>query len=298
MPTPLRRRLRAARRGAWYAIAIVLVTMALVAGVVSQLLPLAERHPQRIADWLSARAQRSVRFDHVETEWTRRGPLLRLDGLRIGDSAEMVPIGAAEILVSQYAGLLPGSSFTELRLRGLELTLQREADGRWRVRGLPGEGKSRDPFALLEGLGELQVIDGSLRIDAPALDIDAQIPQIDLRLRVDGDRVRIGARAWMRAGVSPVEARVEFGREHGNGHGYLAMPQADLAAWSPLLHVAGVAVDDGKGRIEAWTQLRGNRIAALTIDADLAGLRLHGAPVAGTQQVPRAAFDRIEVDGR
>src|SRR3546814_5035455 len=83
---------------------------------------------------LSARAERSVRFDHVETQWTRRGPLLRLDGMRIGDGADAVPIGEAEVLVSQYAGLLPGSSFTELRLRGLELTLQRDDDGRWQVR--------------------------------------------------------------------------------------------------------------------------------------------------------------------
>src|SRR3546814_3243358 len=75
-------------------------------------------------------------------------PLLRLDGMRIGDGADAVPIGEAEVLVLQYAGLLPGSSFTELRLRGLELTLQRDDDGRWQVRGLPGDGKSsNDPFS-------------------------------------------------------------------------------------------------------------------------------------------------------
>ncbi|HEY9541306.1 MAG TPA: hypothetical protein VIR05_06690, partial [Luteimonas sp.] len=131
MPKAWHGSLRRVRRGAWYAVAIVLVVMALVAGIVSQvLLPWAERHPERIEAWLSARAERSVRFDHVETQWTRRGPLLRLDGMRIGDGADAVPIGEAEVLVSQYAGLLPGSSFTELRLRGLELTLQRDDDGR------------------------------------------------------------------------------------------------------------------------------------------------------------------------
>src|SRR5690606_35833189 len=108
MSPTLRHSLRRVRRGAWYAVAIVLVVMALVAGTVSQvLLPWAERHPERIEAWLSARAERSVRFDHVETQWTRRGPLLRLDGMRIGDGADAVPIGAAEVLVSQYAGLLP-----------------------------------------------------------------------------------------------------------------------------------------------------------------------------------------------
>src|SRR3546814_5443470 len=190
MSPALQRHLRRVRRGAWYVVAIVLVVMALVAGIVSQvLLPWAERHPERIEAWLSARAERSVRFDHVETQWTRRGPLLRLDGMRIGDGADAVPIGEAEVLVSQYAGLLPGSSFTELRLRGLELTLQRDDDGRWQVRGLPGDGKSsNDPFSAIEGLGELQVIGGKLRIEAPAPGNLAPLP----RIRTEEGRVGKG----------------------------------------------------------------------------------------------------------
>ena len=49
---------------------------------------------------------------------------------------EGLRIGEAEVLVSMYAGLLPGHSLTELRLRGVALVLQRAADGRWSVRGL------------------------------------------------------------------------------------------------------------------------------------------------------------------
>src|SRR3546814_6162259 len=81
-------------------------------------------------------------------------------------------------------------------------------DGRWQVRGLPGDGKSsNDPFSAIEGLGELQVIGGKLRIEAPALGILAQLPRIDMRLRVDDERVRIGMRAWMQTDAAPVEAR-------------------------------------------------------------------------------------------
>ena len=195
MPTSLRRRLRLARRGLWYFTAVSLVILALVAGIVSQLLPLAERNPDRIAEWLSARAGRPVRFDRVQSEWTRRGPLLRLDGLRVGEGKDAVAIGAAEILVSQYAGLLPGRSFTELRVRNLSLTLERADDGRWQVRGLPGQSQGGDPLGALEGLGELQVIDARLGISAPSLKIDATIPDVDVRLQVSGDRVRGGLRA-------------------------------------------------------------------------------------------------------
>ena len=111
MPTPMRRRLRMARRGFGYVVALVLVLIALLLGAASQVLPLAERHPDRIAAWLSERAGRPVAFDRVETQWTRRGPLLKLDGLRIGEGNGAFTVGDTEMLVSVYAGLLPGQAF-------------------------------------------------------------------------------------------------------------------------------------------------------------------------------------------
>ena len=301
MPTPIRRRLRLARRSLGYAVAISLVLMALAAGVVSQLLPLAERHPDEVAAWLSARVQRPVHFDRLQTQWTRRGPLLRLEGLRIGDGAQALQIGAAEILVSQYAGLLPGRSFTELRLRGLDLTLERQDDGRWQVRGLPGEQQTQgDPFEQLEGLGELQVIGGKLRVLAPALQIDARVPKIDVRLRVDGDRVRIGARAFMRPDGAPVDARVDFQRTPGDGRGYVSARKVDLDAWSPLLHVAGVAVDGGNGNVQAWAQLHDHRIQSLTVDAALQRVHLRGAALADARagESPQIGFDDLRLRAR
>src|SRR5690606_27454016 len=137
---------------------------------------------------------------------------------------DAVPIGPAEVLVSQYAGLLPGGAFPELRLRGLELTLQRDDAGRWQVRGLPGDDRrpGGDPFAALEGLGELQVVRCQLRVQAPALGIDAQVPRIDLRMGVEEERVRVGLRAWMDVDRAPVQARAQIGRGDGSGRAYVA----------------------------------------------------------------------------
>ena len=133
------------------------VLVAMLLGVASQLLPFAERNPDRVASWLSERAGRPVSFDRVQTRWTRRGPLLQLDNLRIGNGAQGFTIGDTEMLVSLYAGLLPGQSFSELRLRGLDLTLERADDGRWSVRGLPNADNGGDPLDALRRLGELQV---------------------------------------------------------------------------------------------------------------------------------------------
>ncbi|RYZ74543.1 MAG: TIGR02099 family protein [Lysobacteraceae bacterium] len=294
MPSPLRRRLRLARRGAWYAMAGVLVCMALVLGVASQVLPLAERHPEKIAEWLSARAGRPVVFDHVDTEWTRRGPLLRLDGLRLGEGDNAVRIGEAEVLVSMYAGLLPGRSFTELRLRGLSLALQRADDGAWSVLGLPGQAGGGDPLEALEGLGELQVIGGRLTVRAPSLGWNVSLPRIDLRLRVDGDRVRAGTRVWSRVDGTPVQASFDFDRSSGDGRAYADTREADIADWSPLLRHAGVAAEAGAGRVQGWAELRRHRVVLATAQLKLRQVRLSGAPLAVGAASPRVGFERVE----
>lgn len=280
MTTPLRLRLRHARRWLGYGIAALLVAMALGAGAMSQLLPLAERHPERIAEWLSARAGRPVAFDKVETEWTRRGPLLRLDRLRVGTGAQTLVIGDAEILVSQYAGLLPGRSFTELRVRGLDLTLERRKDGSWQVRGLPGEQQGGDPFSTFERLGELQVIAAKLRIVAPALGVDTTLPHVDMRMQVQGERVRVGVRAQVRSDATPLLAVLDFRRGSGDGRAYVSAKKADFAAWSPLFRIAGVRLARGNGRAETWLDLHAHRVIAVTGSLAIDGMRLEGAPLA------------------
>ena len=298
--TPPRRRLRLLRRGLGYGAALLLVLLALIIGVASQVLPLAERHPDRIADWLSSRAQRTVRFDGIDTEWTRRGPLLRLDNLRVGDGDEAVRIGNAEILVAQYAGLLPGRSLTELRVRGLNLTLQRDAAGRWQVRGLPGQQQDSggDPFATLERLGELQVSHARLRVLAPELGVDMRLPRIDLRMRVDGPRIRGGAKAWLRTEGTPFDIAVDFDRISGDGRVYAGTRAADLRELADDLRIAGIAAVSGHGRVQAWAGLSGHRVVRVHADAALHDVALSGTATNPGEAPPRLVLGALELDAR
>src|SRR5690606_13714790 len=282
MPTVFRR-LRRVRRGATYTIAIALVLLALVLGAASQILPLAEQHPDRVAAWLSARAGRPISFDAVQTAWTRRGPLLQLQGLRVGEGGRAFVVGDAEMLVSIYAGLLPGVPLSELRVRGLELVLERTGDGTWQVRGLPGQREAGgDPFAALEDLGELQVIDAHLRVVSVASEVDASSPRVDLRWRVDGGRVRAGLRALQAPGPDgaydgAIDAALQLERSSGDGRLWISAPSIDLQPWAALLAAAGVQVAGGHGRARIHAGLSGRRIAEISVDAALGQLRLRAS---------------------
>lgn len=286
MPTRLRRGLRHAGHGSWYLLALCAVLLALGMGVLWQALRAIERNPEAVAAWLGERAGHHVAFDAVSTGWTRRGPRLRLDNLRIGEPGQAVEVGDAELVVSQYAGMLPGRALTELRIRGLDLTLQRDDGGRWSVRGLPGEGSGGDPLEALQSLGELQVIGARVAVHAPQLGIDTALSRVDLRLQVDGDRVRAGARAQLAADGQPVTAVLDLDRRSGDGRAWLQSRQTDLGEWSSLLQLAGVRAEAGSGRSQAWLRLHAHRVVEVIADASLQGLRLAGdAPAPATGRI-------------
>ena len=292
MPTPLRRGLRFAGKSAWYSFALLALLLAVGVGASTQGLRWVESNPKTIASWLSARAKQPVRFSAVRAEWTRRGPLLALSGLHIGPKESAIPMGQAEVLLAPYTGWLPGRRLTELRLHRLALTLERNASGEWHVRGLPGQSTGRDPLDTLEDLGELQVIDGRLRIIAPATGLDVEIPRIDLRVQVNGARVRAGVRAWAKDAEMPLQASLNIDRERGDGRVYAGARRIDLAGWSSLLRSQGAMVVSGRGRAQAWLEMKGHRVAAVTSVSDLRDVALQAvSPTPGSTK--EVKFDRL-----
>ena len=282
MSTSLRRGMRHTRRGLFYIVTSVLILLALAVGVANQLLPMVQRHPDRIAAWLMARAGRPLAFDSAEAHWTRRGPLFTLHNLRIGSGKQLLEVDNAQLLVAMYSGWLPGRPLTELRLRGLALTLQHDADGSWRFLGLTGpkERPDADPLSSLEGLGELQISDARLRVHAADLGIDF-VSRVDLRLRVGERRLQAGLRAYAAYGP-PLQAVLDVDRREMSGRLWAGGSGLQLASWSPLLSYAGISATQGQGTLGVWADLRARRVISMQAEADLTAVTLRGrTPVLG-----------------
>jgi len=293
------RRFRHARRWLVYGVAVVLVLAATLMAAASQLLPLVAQHPGKIAVWLSEQTGQPIRIASSAAVWTRRGPLFTLSGLHIGDPDTGLAIDEAQLLVSVYSGLIPGLPLTELRLSGAALALVRDDEGRWGVRGLADSTVAdSDPFDLLQGIGELQLVDAALHIDAPALAIDFTVPRMGARMRVSDTRVGAGATAWADPD-SPLSATLDIARDGSDGRLFLGGTKVDLAAWAPLLAVAGVEVRAATGNLSIWVDLREQQVEAVRALVDLNDFALRGRqPIAmpSGDVEPRLGLDRLFAD--
>ena len=302
MPSTFHRGVRHARRGVFYTGAVVLILMAIAVAVADRLLPLVQKHPDRIAAWLIERAGRPVHFNRAEAHWTRRGPVFVLYDVRIGAGKQQLDVDRAELLVAMYSGWFPDHPFTELRLRGLALTLERDAAGQWHFVGLSGPKTTgnQNPLHDLEGLGELQIADARMTVRAPDLGIAFTSPRVDVRLRVSQDRLRAGVRAWA-SHSPPLYAVLDFDRRDNNGKLWVGGNDVDLAPWSPLLAYAGVEAARGRGRVGLWTTLKDRRVVSVQADGDLHDVVLRGrVPIveAGTTTLPQVDLAGLRLTAR
>ncbi|MBS0214669.1 MAG: TIGR02099 family protein [Proteobacteria bacterium] len=278
----MRRHIHLAGKSLYYAIGVCLLLLALLTGALSRAMPWLEEHPDEVRAWLSKRAGHPVQFANLQAHWTRRGPLLSLRDLKVGTPDNPLRLGDAELLVSQYTGWLPGNRLTELRLRGIHVNLQRDDDGTWHVRGLPGQTNGGDPLTTLEPLGELQVIGGSLTLDAHSLGLHADIPRIDVRTRVSGARVRVGMRGWLKGVSTPTFATMDFDRHSGDGRVYVGSRDIDLKGYQGFLQLFGVSLAGGHGSGEAWLDVGARRVTKLVTRNDFSDVLLRSSTPGST----------------
>ena len=282
---------RKIRRVFSYGLFVLLIMMAFLVGLINQALPIIEDHPKEISDWLAQRAGVPVSFTDLEAQWTRRGPRLRLQGLRIGEGAEQVDIGRADLLIAIYSGLFPTQPLTEIKVRDFELSLIEDSDRGWRLEGVRTGGTGADPLEALEGFGEIQIEHARLRLKSEPYGIDQQLPRVDLRLRVYGNRLLAGASAYFSEQGKPISVVADMQREKATGTLWLGADHFDFADISPWLSTWAVRIDGGSGSLNVWADIDDRKLSSLRVDADATQVKvtsLRGIAEADAQSQERS----------
>lgn len=288
MTTPLRRRLRRARRLVAYGGAALLILAALAVAVANQALPLLSRHPDDVARWLGERLGQPVAIDAVAARWSRRGPVLAVDGLRVGEGEERLELGEAELQINAYAGFLPGVPMTELHLRAPALELTRAQDGTWRLEGMTTR-RSDEPFdpRRLDGLGELRIEGARLQVIDAASGRTWSLRRIDARLRTVGSSFRVGVQAHIDDNA-PLNLIAELDRDLEQGRIWLGGDDLVLEPWLGNVPLGGVDVVAARGNLGLWLDIAQRRVVGAQLEAELSPLSLRGSLPVALDATPEA----------
>lgn len=298
MPNRLRRTLRYTRRTLGYGLLVILILAALAVSMASLALPFIEDNPQQVKAWLSEQVGQPVDFASSQTEWTRRGPRVRLTGLKVGQGAARVEIAKAELLVSVYSGLFPNHPLTELKVSNLHLHLLQKADDSWQLLGLPRQADSKqDALDVLSGFGQLQLQDSELDI-VPRHRAALRIPRIDLRLRVRDSRLKIGIRAEARRGDSPIYAVIELERPAMTGKLWIGGKRLHAERWLGLFPDVRLADTQSESKLDLWADIDNRRIMRAHGKLEIEELRRIGGPAAQPGQEIRRLFDSVQGEWR
>lgn len=279
--TPWRRRLRRLRIVLTVSLACLIILAAVLVGLVRLLLPQVGLHKARVERFLSGQLQRPVSIDQVQGYWGEGGPLLRLDGVHVAATDTQLPplvIPQAEIGLDLGAWLGRNRHWSEFRIRGLDLRLERGADGGWQVSGLAGGDAQAGDNPLLS-LGGVVLRDARVHVVDAAQGIDAALRIDELRLINRAERHRILAVLRRDTpGATPLQFVAEFDRVSRSGEAYVGGEAVDLANLTAGLSWDGRRLRTGHGRLQLWAQLENAEPVSAHAALDLNNLEIELGP--------------------
>lgn len=275
-----RRRWRRVRRVVAGTLATVVIALGVLVGIGQLVVPWLVRNPDRVEAWLAERIDRPVTIGHIAARWVRGGPQLVLENVLIGARApEQSPLRLerAELALNVFAPFQRNRAWNEFRLVGLDLSLERGADGRWQLHGFDLDpAASGDP---LGALGVLVLVDLKLRLDDERHGVHLQVGASELRLVNRGAELYVlGKVRSLDDAASPLDLITSIRRGEGRGRLYLSGRDVDLGRLLRGQAYGGTRLDAGRGLVQAWAEWDHGRVLDVRTRLDLHGLTLAAAP--------------------
>jgi len=297
-PARARRRLRR-----WLLLGVggLLIAAAALIGGFSLMFPWLLAHPERVQQFLSERLHRPVSFAQLQGEWLPEGPVFRIDGLRIGGDGghPALELQRAEIAIDFYAPFKRDVSLHELRIVGLDVDAERDADGRFRIVQWRGSNDAMgDPLDALRSLGAFRIAGSRLRFHDLVSDSRIALNDINVAVgeRVGGQRVvgRVQLAEGARMGV-----RCDLASDYRSGHCYASAQQLPIAPALSNVQFGGIALVGGNTDLQLWLQFVGSRLTSARLELNADALSLRGVRTVllgnGVEVEPRYSPDRTHL---
>lgn len=281
-------RWQAFRRGAlwcWHQLLtlglVVLVLVAVIVGVSRQLLPAVDNYRGDAEAWLSGQTGLRVQLKALQGEWEGLGPHFSLLGIELRDPQQpqhiLLTMPEIELRPSLWQSLRHLEPRVDVRMRGLDIHLDQQPDGRLQLRELAGLS-SRDPqaaakalrFVLRQPVLALQESRIALALkDYP----EVVLFGIDLINSNDGDSHRLAGRLRVPASADALELQMALQGDPLDWQRagltvWLHLPVMTLDKWLPAVDAAGLRLARLDGGGDYWLHFRQGHLSAMQARLD------------------------------
>ncbi|WP_436785079.1 YhdP family protein [Stutzerimonas frequens] len=265
-------------RQLFWIIAFGLILAAFYVSLGRQLVPLVAEYRAEVQEKAQAALGMPITLGGLEGRWEGFAPRLLAHDVLLGEGDSAMRLDRIAI-VPDLAGSLWARAWrlNRLELSGVQLSVAEDAEGKWRVEGLPirTEQKPPAPQKMLEALQRVRglVVRNSQITLEPFGESPLTLSYTDLGLRIDGERLRLDGRSILPDGqplALNIQGRVQPQRwQHAEAQVYLSLPQSDWAAWLPRRLTAGWHLQTLKMGGELWVSWREQALerAALRLNA-------------------------------
>ncbi|MEZ3186753.1 TIGR02099 family protein [Pseudomonas sp. LM13] len=252
-------------RQLFWIIAFGLILAAFYVSLGRQLVPLVAEYRAEVQEKAQAALGMPITLGRLEGRWEGFAPRLLAHDVLLGEGDSAMRLDRIAI-VPDLAGSLWARAWrlNQLELSGVQLSVAEDAEGKWRVEGLPtrAEQKPPEPQKMLESLQRVRglVVRNSQITLEPFGESPLTLSYTDLSLRVDGERLRLDGRSILPDGqplALNIQGRVQPQRwQHAEAQVYLSLPQSDWAAWLPRRLTADWHLQTLKMGGELWVSWR------------------------------------------
>ncbi|HNP35172.1 MAG TPA: YhdP family protein [Woeseiaceae bacterium] len=268
-----------------YAMAGVVVLLAIAVGLFRLFLPRLPEYQEQIKTWASDAIGLQVEFTAMDARWALLGPELTFHNAElIRPQSGAVAIAADEVGVGvSLARLLLDRTLVvdTVAVRDTRIEIRELADGSWLFQGqAPGDWLARRE----EALGSIQVVGENIDVSLVRAGAETNtafvVPRLDLRR--DHTRTAVDFTVQLPAALGSVMTvyATQILAQNGQPEPWnlsVEVPDLRLAGVSDLYHDNTRQITSGSGQVDMSIAIAGSKVQSISAQVRLAGVALNNA---------------------